>query len=573
MGVIPSEGSRPAGPSGVGLTPGGDGGSLVPVFRVQAAFLVGGSVVGILGVVLPHPETFLVPEIVALNLLSIVLATGVWSLADRLPEWVARVGPALGMISVSFAVLFSRDATSAYAMLYVFPGVLAYYLLRPLDAAAHVIFAVVNYGVVIAVLSRFEGADAVASGSLVHHFAVTVGMIAVVSLMLLYLRGRVDRLIGEIVESARSDLQTGLLNLRGLAEQIEGELERARMGGLRVAMLSVQLSGLGDVRSQLGHEATDSLIAEVGRILEDSTRRLDSVGRIGAAEFGILLAETDESTGFLLAEQILARLRRAYRDAEVPVATSIGVASFPRHAASGESLLQAAASAAEAARDLGTDRAVVFSAELEGVLREDASRGLVERRTNLSTVLSLAEVLDLSSSHTAAAHSLSVSRYCELLGRELGLPESRVSRLRLAGMLHDIGKVGIPDSILAKPGPLSPDEWDQVRRHPEMAARILGAQELADIREWILARHEQIDGHGYPRGLSSDQIPIESRILAVAESYDAMTNERPYRQAMTREETIAELGRYAGTQFDGAVVDAMLKVVDGTAVGHRGPVG
>ena len=129
-------------------------------------------------------------------------------------------------------------------------------------------------------------------------------------------------------------------------------------------------------------------------------------------------------------------------------------------------------------------------------------------------------------------------------------------------MLHDIGKVGIPDSILDKPGPLSPAEWDQVRRHPEMAARILGARELADIREWVLTRHEQPDGHGYPRGLSGDAIPLEARILAVAESFDAMTSERPYRPARSREEAIAELGRYAGSQFDGAVVDALVRVLD-----------
>ena len=135
-------------------------------------------------------------------------------------------------------------------------------------------------------------------------------------------------------------------------------------------------------------------------------------------------------------------------------------------------------------------------------------------------------------------------------------------RLRLAGMLHDIGKVGLPDSILEKPGPLSPDEWDQVRRHPEMAARILGAKELTDIREWVLARHEQPDGHGYPQGLSGDDIPIESKILAVAESFDAITSERPYRPAKGREEAIAEMGRYVGSQFDGAVVDALLRVLD-----------
>ena len=196
--------------------------------------------------------------------------------------------------------------------------------------------------------------------------------------------------------------------------------------------------------------------------------------------------------------------------------------------------------------------------DLEGIGDEEPGGTPTDRRTHLSTVLSLAEVLDLRDSRFAS-HSMAVARYCEIIGTELGLPEARIERLRMAGTLHDIGKVGLPDAILDKPGPLSPSEWDEVRRHPEMAARILGASELADIRGWILARHEQPDGHGYPRGLSGDDVPLESRILAVAESYDAMTSERPYRAAMSHDSVIEEMGRYAGTQFDGAVVDALVR--------------
>ena len=180
-------------------------------------------------------------------------------------------------------------------------------------------------------------------------------------------------------------------------------------------------------------------------------------------------------------------------------------------------------------------------------------------------MLSLAEVLELRDQRNAS-HSMAVATLAEMIATHMGLPERRVHRLRLAGMLHDIGKVGIPDSILDKPGPLSPAEWDQVRRHPEMAARILAANDLSDIREWILARHEQPDGHGYPRGLSGDEIPLESRILAVAEAFDAMTSTRPYRGAKDRDDAIAELGRYAGIQFDGAVVDALVEVLGSVPV-------
>ncbi|HKJ35578.1 MAG TPA: HD domain-containing phosphohydrolase [Solirubrobacterales bacterium] len=528
-----------------------------PMVRIQAVFMIIGSAVGILGVILPHPASFQVPQLLTLNFLSIIMAVGVWVFAGRVTEPMARVMPALGSMAVTIAVIFSRDPTSAYALLYLFPGVYSYYFLHLRDALFHIVFAAANYAFAILYIGLLDSAAATASGSIVHHFVVTVGMLLLIGVMLGYLRKRVERLMGEIIESARTDLLTGLLNSRGSVEVLSGEVERARMGAHRVAVLNVSIGGLLEFRTKVGHQAADGMIKEIGMLLDDSTRRIDSVARIGANEFSVILPETDESTGFLLAEQVLARFRRAYRERELSLSTSIGVASFPKHASSAEGLTQASAAGAEAARALGSDRAVVYSAELEDVLSGDPARQLGERRTHLSTVLSLAEVLDLRDARTAA-HSLAVSRYCELIGKELGLPDARVQRLRLAGMLHDIGKVGIPDSILDKPGPLSPDEWDEVRRHPEMAARILGAQELTDIREWILNRHEQPDGHGYPRGLSGDAIPIESRILAVAESYDAITSERPYRPARDQEEAIAELGRYVGSQFDGKVVDALL---------------
>lgn len=559
MGVSPSEDLRSSGPRGIGLTPGQETENPAPTFRIQAAFMIGGSLIGILGVILPHPATFLVPQLVTLNLLSIVLAIGVWLLADRLPVWVAQAGPPIGTLACSLAVILSRDATSAYTLLFIFPGVYAFYFLKPKEAAANIAFAILNYALAIGVLEGLTAATLVSEQSVIHHFVVTVGMIVVVGLMLLYLRQRVEGLVGEIVAGARSDLQTGLLNMRGLVEQLESELERGRMGALRVSLLTVRVTGMTRVRSRLGHAAADALLVEVTRLLDDSTRRVDTVARTAATEFAVVLVETDELTGLMVAEQVLSRLRQAYREAGATSASSIGVACFPKHAASGEALMQAAGAAAEAAQTLGSDRAIVFSPELSDVLNANPTEAFDQRRSNLSTVLNLAEVLEMRDSRTVA-HSLTVSRYAEMVGREMGVPEPRLGRLRLAGMLHDIGKVGIADSILEKPGPLSPHEWEEVRRHPEMAARILGARDLSDIREWVLARHEQPDGHGYPRGITADEIPLESKILAAAESYDAMTSSRPYRSAMSRDEAVAELGRYSGTQFDGAVVDALVRV-------------
>ena len=161
-----------------------------------------------------------------------------------------------------------------------------------------------------------------------------------------------------------------------------------------------------------------------------------------------------------------------------------------------------------------------------------------------------------------ARHSDTVGHYAEEIARELGLPEPRIARVRLAGILHDIGKVGVSDSILFKEGPLDEDEWEQMRRHPEIGARILGSSELADIREWVLAAHEQPDGKGYPRGLAGGEIPIEARIIGVADAYEAMIADRVYRPAIGPAAARDEQRRHAGTKYDAEVVDALIAVAE-----------
>jgi diguanylate cyclase (GGDEF)-like protein/putative nucleotidyltransferase with HDIG domain len=529
-----------------------------PLARAQGIIGVAGVSLGYLGIVLPHPDYFNVPALLINQTVTGMLAVGLFLFASRARAWMLVLTPVLGTISAALGVIFSGDPVSAYALFFLWPAFYAFYFMSKPAALAHCILVVVFYAIAIAVTPS-QG-EATISGDVVHHYVIICGSLLVAAVLITLLRNRINTLVGQLTDAARSDLLTGLLNSRGVNESLAGELDRARMNAHRVSVLTVRLGGLRELQRRQGQRAGDELIKSFAELLKDSTRLMDHVARTGVAEYTVALPETDEGTAFLLAEQILGRARRTFREQQMPTAASIGVATFPKHAADSEALTQAAASAAEAAEALGGDRGVVFSAELEDVLAGDPARGLRDQRTHLSTVLSLAEVLDLRDARTAS-HSMAVARYAELIGEHLGLPDSRIQRLRLAGLLHDIGKVGIADSIFDKPGPLSPAEWDEVRRHPELAARILAARELADIREWILCRHEQPDGHGYPRGLRGDDIPLESRILAVAESYDAMTSDRPYRAAMTPDDAIAELGRYAGSQFDGAIVDAIVRVL------------
>jgi putative nucleotidyltransferase with HDIG domain len=175
-------------------------------------------------------------------------------------------------------------------------------------------------------------------------------------------------------------------------------------------------------------------------------------------------------------------------------------------------------------------------------------------------VVALADALDIRDARTAR-HSQTVARLAEITARELGLPEPTVEQVRLAGLLHDVGNIAVSDMLLSKPGPLTRDEWNEVRRHSEIGARILANARLGMIGQWVLAHHERVDGSGFPSGLSSTAIPLEARILSVADAFEAMTSERAHRPAFTREDAMRELRRNAGTQFDPGVVEVFIRAL------------
>src|SRR5829696_4286969 len=375
----------------------------------------------------------------------------------------------------------------------------------------------------------------------------------------LYQRGGMARLRARIADATRTDSLTGLLNRRALEEMLDMELERATRASRPLSVIVGDLDAFSAVNERQGHAAGDLALQLVASDCLKWKRRIDQAARIGGEEFALLLPETDERAAFIVAERLRRATHRTFADAAVQVTISFGVATSPIHSSDAVGLLRAADRAVAAAKEFGSDRTVIYSDELARTLAQPGPQG--DGQLQLATVIALAEALDIRDTGTGQ-HSHTVGRYAELMARELGLEEEHVERVRIAGVLHDIGKIGISDVVLSKPGPLDADEWQEMYTHPEIAARLLSRPEFDDLRAWILAHHERPDGAGYPYGLRGEDIPLEARIVAVADAYEAMTADRVYRPSLGAETARTELKAGSGSQFDAEVVSAFVRALD-----------
>jgi len=532
------------------------------VVRAQAVLFASGGVVGFLGIVLPHPQRLFVPGLLVLQALCVVAAIGLLMMASRTPRSILSWGPWLGTVCTSVSVVFSSDSASAYTLFYLWIGFYGFYFLSTARALLIGTFILANYAGALAWLRIFGSPNVTRSNDDVHLFVVIAGTLMVAGWFIALLRRRVRRLIDQLTDAARTDPLTELLNRRGFAQRLDLEFSRATRTDRPFSVLIADCDRFKLINDRLGHDGGDQALRRISAALQDAARRIDTIARIGGEEFAILLPLTDEHDAYLAAERLREKLAETVPGTDAPTLTmSFGVASFPAHAQSPDALMRAADEALYAAKALGRNQSVVHSKEIEGILsREVGEQGGAQ--TRLATVVGLAEALDLRDPSTAR-HSETVGRYSRAMASALGLDLHRVDRVRLAGVLHDIGKVAVPDAILIKPGPLSETEWAHMRRHPEIGARILSGRELADVREWVLAHHERPDGRGYPAGLSQNEIPLEARIVAVADAYEAMTSDRPYRAGMSPDLAREQLREGAGSQFDARVTDAFLQLLDG----------
>ena len=520
--------------------------------RTGAYFAATAAAFGLLAIVTPHgpdlDEGLLAATSGATGALAIAMILGY----ERIPLVGFHAAAAVGTALASVAI-YAWGTPSFYGPLpYLWVTFFVFCFFSLSAALWHLAWIGLAFAVELLVVNP--------SYVPVASWVATVGTLLAIGLLLGLLRDYLLGLIGSLTDAARRDPLTELLNRRGFEDAFDVELERARRGGGSLSVLVADLDLFKGVNDEHGHAAGDAALRRVARVMRSRKRSFDTAARVGGEEFALLAPDADEHGAYILAERIRVEVERLFANGASPLTLSFGIATFPLHGQTAGALMRAGDQALYAAKRLGRNRSVISSAEVPGILARAPGSSAEPGHIELAAFLGLAEALDVRDFGNAA-HCQRVGRFAELMARELGLAPDSVERVRLAGILHDVGRVGVPDELLAKRGPLTDEEWGWVRSHPETGARMLETTDFDDIRLWILEHHERPDGRGYPDGVEWDDVPLEARILAVADAYEAMTAERPYRGALPPEDAAAELRRGSGRQFDGDVVEALLRVV------------
>jgi diguanylate cyclase (GGDEF)-like protein/PAS domain S-box-containing protein len=352
-------------------------------------------------------------------------------------------------------------------------------------------------------------------------------------------------LIRDITERKEMEEQLKYLSLHdpltGIYNRTYFEEELYRLGEARQLKLGIiicDLDGLKLVNDTLGHERGDVLLKATAEVIKRSIRQGDLIARIGGDEFAILLADNDVKIVEAVCQRIKEQVEQYNKlNPELLLNISFGFA---------------------VSTDNTTNVSSIFKEADDNMYREKLYRSQSTRSTIVQAMMKVLEVKDfITEGHANRLQELIVD-----LATSIGLPEPSVTNLRLLAQFHDIGKVGTPDRVLFKEGVLNGEEKLEIQRHAEIGNRIAKSiPDLVPIADWILKHHEWWNGEGYPLGLKGEEIPLESRILAIADAYDAMTSDRPYRKALSHEAAVAEIKKCAGSQFDPMLVERFIEVL------------
>jgi diguanylate cyclase (GGDEF)-like protein len=365
-----------------------------------------------------------------------------------------------------------------------------------------------------------------------------------------------------LTHAAHSDSLTGLANHRAFQDDLAAAIERRNASGNPFSLLAFDLDGLKQINDVQGHPAGDAYIRTVAGCIRDEVGARGRVYRTGGDEFMAVLPDCRGWNALTVAHSI----QRSSNEQTGRRALSIGITESTRTESRRVLLHQADLALYEAKR--AKLLAVSYHQGLEPRQVEAGSFGPSEHQKSLAAAL--AQAVDARDAGTHD-HSETVAELCARLGMMLGITDERLERLRIAGLLHDVGKIGVSDAVLTKPSALAPEERIEVEMHTTLGHSILASAGLKEESDWVLHHHERIDGGGYPTGLAGDAIPFESRIIAVADAFEARTGSRPYRSALTPEDALAELALHSGTQFDPRCVQALNELFGGRSLSQAVP--
>jgi two-component system cell cycle response regulator len=393
------------------------------------------------------------------------------------------------------------------------------------------------------------------------------------------LLGRLERSVNavshkltETHNAATTDLLTQVSNRGTILSSLFTEVDRAVRHGRPLSVAFVDLDHFKVINDTHGHQVGDVVLRGVAGLFATSLRHSDVIGRYGGEEFMVVLPETGPEDAAQVAEKLRLLVQRhpfeMSPELTINVTISIGIAGGQGTTLRAESLVRDADNAMYSAKALGRNQTYVFAEPNDDTRVPSAPISAAGRARALEIAAVARQATEAALSdiiaplpHYRGRPSVLIATIGVAIAGELELPAKEVERIRVAALLHDIGKIAVPDQILEKPSALSSTEWDFVKQHPRIGQVILDeAGGLAEAGKIILHHHERFGGHGYPHGLRGRDIPLGSRIVSIADAYDAMIQDRPYKRAIGHDEALFELRRHSGTQFDPELVDVFIRL-------------
>lgn len=399
------------------------------------------------------------------------------------------------------------------------------------------------------------------------------------------------QLLEQTNKYANTDTLTSLYNHRGFQEILANELAKAKDNDKPLSVVMFDVNNISKINRELGHAKGDEVIKTIADKISQNIRATDSAGRYGGDEIAVIMPDTDTKDAKYLAEYITYCLSCCFVDDVGPIKVSVGISTYPECTIDQEKLLILAEQAMFISQAKGYKEgmsAIISSSDFnfwddvalnsfaevlakrhsqiginfeEELVHKFNQEEIVNHNHLMEMVTSLAGAIDAKDPYTKG-HSTSVSRYAEALARAVNLPEHEVERIKIGALLHDVGKIGIPESVLKKPGKLDDDEWEIMKQHPTIGAeKVLAPNEaLRDLIPIVKYHHERLDGKGYPEQLKGNEIPLAARIVSVADAYHALVSDRPYRKGMPIEKACAILKEGAGIQWDADLVRQFISI-------------